>query len=60
MHLSCAWPMLKQHCEAGTAIIAFLQRSTSRYREIKSFAQGHTAEVAGLDSSQESGSRASF
>ena len=52
--------MLKQHCEAGTAIIAFLQRRTSRYREIKSFAQGHTAEVAGLDSSQESGSRALF
>ena len=52
-------PVLKQHCEAGAVIISFLQRSTSRYREVKSFAQGHTAAVAGLDSSQESGSRAS-
>lgn len=64
LHLQCTddvpGPMQKQHCKAGTVIISFLQRSTLRNREVKSFAQGHTAEVAGLDTSQESGSRGSL
>lgn len=60
MYLSCAWPMLNNTVRQAVLLLPFLQRSTLGYREIKSFAQGHTAEVAGLDSSQESGSRASL
>ena len=52
--------MLNNTVRRAVLLLPFLQRSTLGYREIKSFAQGHTAEVAGLDSSQESGSRASL
>lgn len=61
LHLQCVYdvhgPVLKQPCETGT-VIYLLERSTWRHRKVKSFAQGHTTEVPGLTSSQESGSRA--
>lgn len=61
LHLECAWdipgPVLKQPCGTGS-VISLLKRSTWRHRKVKSFTQGHSTEVSGLDSSQESGCRA--
>lgn len=56
LHLQCA--KTSNPTKQALLFISLLQGSTWRQREVKSFAQGHMGEAAGLDSSQESGSRA--